>query len=186
MEVPQAFADVLERVLLPEDKIRARVAELGQELSSAYAGKHLVLLGVLTGSFMFAADLSRAICLQHEVHFMKASSYKGTQSTGSVAISGLEKISLEGKHVLIVEDIVDTGLTMKRIRDALAERGCASVAAVSFLLKNTSRRIAEPPAVEYIAFEVEDEFVVGYGLDYDQRLRHLPFVGIFRSSSISQ
>jgi len=75
---------------------------------------------------------------------------------------------------------------MKRIRDALAERGCASVAAVSFLLKNTSRRIAEPPAVEYIAFEVEDEFVVGYGLDYDQRLRHLPFVGIFRSSSISQ
>jgi len=90
MEVPQAFADVLERVLLPEDKIRARVAELGQELSSAYAGKHLVLLGVLTGSFMFAADLSRAICLQHEVHFMKASSYKGTQSTGSVAISGLE------------------------------------------------------------------------------------------------
>jgi len=97
-----------------------------------------------------------------------------------------QKANLAGKDVLVVEDIVDTGLTLTRIREELAKRGCNSVSAVSFLMKNTQRRIADPPAVEYVAFEIEDEFVVGYGLDYNQTLRHLPFVGVFRTSSIQR
>ncbi|KAA8496747.1 Hypoxanthine phosphoribosyltransferase [Porphyridium purpureum] len=184
--VPDEFQDQVARVLLSEERIGARVKELGAQIGEAYRDQPLVILGVLTGSYMFVADLTRAIPLSKlEVYFIKASSYEGTGSSGQVKLSGLDHVDLTGRHVLIVEDIVDTGLTLQKLKQAVRELDCKSVAACTLLHKNTSRRLEGTPPVEFVAFEIADEFVVGYGLDYNQSLRHLPFVGIFRTKSAS-
>lgn len=166
-------------ILLSESAIATRVKALGKELSAAYSGLCPVLVAVLKGSYVFAADLSRAIEVSHEIEFIRARSYSGTESTGSVTITGLSQVDMRGRHVLIVEDIVDTGLTIKEISKEIRGRGAKSVKTVTFVQKRTDRRMNDVPAVDYYAFELPDQFIVGYGLDVDQRLRHLPYVAVY-------
>ncbi len=166
-------------VLVSEKEIAERIAALGAELTAAYAGLRPILVAVLKGSYVFAADLSRAIDASHEIEFIRARSYSGTTSTGSVTISGLSEVDMRDRHVLIVEDIVDTGLTLKQISKEIRGRGAKSVKTVTFVQKRTERRMSDVPAVDYFAFELPDRFIVGYGLDVDQRLRHLPYVAVY-------
>lgn len=181
-ELAKEHSAHLSEVLLSAEKINKRVIELGGELSQRYNNLHPVLVVVLKGSYIFAADLSRAIHEPHEVEFVRATSYEGTQSSGDVRIQGLENVSLKGRHVLVVEDIVDTGLTLKTLLNKFQNMGAKSVKCCTFLRKVTTRRHADTPHVDFFAFEIQDKFVVGYGLDVDQRFRHLPFVGVYKPS----
>src|SRR5438132_9589231 len=163
-------------VLLSEDEIRRRVGELGRAISKDYAGKPLVAVGILKGSFIFMADLVRAIDLPLSVDFLGLSSYEGTESTGVVQITSDLAKPIEGKNVLIVEDIVDTGLTMRYLLENLTTRKPASVKVCALLEKPARAKVKIP--VDYKGFTIEDKFVVGYGLDWDGRFRNLPYIGV--------
>lgn len=178
--VPPQWQDIMSDVLVGSTHISARNAELAATLASDYAGLNPVLIVVLKGAFMFATDLSRALSIPHELEFIRASSYSGTGSTGTVVIHGLEHAKLAGRHVLVVEDIVDTGLTLSHIYARLKDAGAKSVKCIALLEKDTALRLKEVPSVDYIAFRIPDKFVVGYGLDFDQRWRHIPFVGVYK------
>ncbi|MBP1772888.1 MAG: hpt [Holophagaceae bacterium] len=164
--------------LLSEAQIRARVQELGAQIAKDYAGKDLVVVGLLNGVFPFFADLVRAMDLELEVGFMQVASYGGgMESTGEVHIlKDLDK-SIQGRHALVVEDIVDTGLTLFKVRNLLTDREPASLKICTLLDKPSRRKIEVP--VDYVGFPIEDHFVVGYGLDLDGKLRNLPYVGIY-------
>jgi hypoxanthine phosphoribosyltransferase len=166
-------------VLLSERELRERVEALGKEIARDYAGKPLVVVGVLKGSFIFFADLVRAIDLPLSVDFIGISSYQGTQSTGVVQITSDLTRPIEGVDVLLVEDIVDTGLTMKYLLENLATRRPASVRICTLLEKPARARVKVP--IAYKGFVIDDVFVVGYGLDWDGKLRNLPFVGVPKS-----
>lgn len=162
-------------VQIEEARIRARVAELGRRIGDDYASQPLHLVCVLNGAFLFMADLVRAIDLPLTVDFLSVSSYGSrTQSAGEVRLTKDLDQSLKGKHVLLVEDIVDTGLTMNYLLQYLQGRGPLSVRVAS-LLSKPARRLVEIP-VHYLGFEIDDAFVYGYGLDADHRYRNLPFV----------
>ena len=164
--------------LFPEDQIQARVRELGAQLTRDYAGKLPVVVGLLNGVFPFFADLVRAMDLDLDVSFMQVASYGGgTESTGEVHILKDLDRSIRGRHLLIVEDIIDTGLTLNKVRNLLKDREPLSLK-VCTLLDKPSRRKVEVP-VDYVGFTIEDHFVVGYGLDLDGKLRNLPFVGVY-------
>jgi hypoxanthine phosphoribosyltransferase len=165
-------------VLIPEKDLQERVRALGRDITRDYAGRSLFVIGVLKGSFIFLADLVRAIDLPLVVDFVGISSYQGTTSTGVVKITSDLARPIEGKDVLLVEDIVDTGLTMRYLLDNLATRGPASLKVCALLEKPARARVAIP--IEYRGFVVGDEFVVGYGLDWDGRMRNLPYVGVPR------
>lgn len=182
VQVPPPWSDKVSEVLLSKQEISRRNIELGKEIGDKYHGCNPILIGVLKGSIIFLADLTRAIDIEHELQFIRASSYHGTESSGKVKIQGLENVDLKGRHVLLVEDIVDTGLTLKHIVDHLESMGPASLKICSFLSKNTKRRLPGTPNVDFIAHYIPDKFVVGYGLDVDQRLRHLPFLGIYKNT----
>ena len=166
-------------VLIAEADLRARVAALGAQITRDYAGRSLVVVGVLKGSFVFMADLVRAIDLPISVEFIGISSYEGTTTTGVVKITSDLTRSIEGKDVLLVEDIVDTGLTMRYLLDNLATRAPASLEVCALLEKPSRARVTFP--LRYRGFVIGDEFVVGYGLDWDGRMRNLPFVGVPRT-----
>jgi hypoxanthine phosphoribosyltransferase len=166
-------------VLISEADLRARVAALGAEISRDYRDRALVVIGVLKGSFVFLADLVRAIDLPLSVDFIGISSYQGTRSTGVVQITSDLTRPIEGKDVLLVEDIVDTGLTMRYLLDNLATRRPASVRIAALLEKPARAQVKIP--IDYRGFVIGDEFVVGYGLDWDGKLRNLPFVGVPRT-----
>ena len=164
--------------LLSEAQIRTRVQELGTQLTRDYAGKDLVVVGLLNGVFPFFADLVRAMDLDLDVSFMQVASYGGgMESTGEVHILKDLDRSIQGRHALVVEDIVDTGLTLFKVRNLLKDREPLSLK-ICTLLDKPSRRKVEVP-VDYTGFTIEDHFVVGYGLDLDGKLRNLPYVGIF-------
>jgi hypoxanthine phosphoribosyltransferase len=165
-------------VLIPAEAVRDRVAAIGAEIARDYAGKPLCLVGVLKGSFVFMADLMRAIELPLTLDFIGISSYVGSQTSGVVKITSDLTRPIEGRHVLIVEDIVDTGLTMRYLLDNLATRRPASIEVCALLVKPARARATIP--VRYKGFEIGDEFVVGYGLDRDGRLRNLPYIGVVR------
>jgi hypoxanthine phosphoribosyltransferase len=165
-------------VLIPEADLQARVRTLGAEITRDHAVRPLVVVGVLKGSFIFLADLVRAIDLPITIDFIGISSYQGTHSTGVVQITSDLTRPIEGKDVLLVEDIVDTGLSMRYLLDNLATRRPASVK-VCALLEKPARAVVKVP-IDYRGFEIGDEFVVGYGLDWDGKLRNLPFVGVPR------
>jgi len=165
-------------VLIPETDLHARVRALGEEITRDYAGRPLVVVGVLKGSFIFLADLVRAIDLPLAVDFIGISSYQGTSTSGVVQITSDLGRSIEGKDVLLVEDIVDTGLTMRYLLDNLATRGPASVKVCALLQKPARARVEVP--IHYRGFVIGDEFVVGYGLDWDGKMRNLPYVGVPR------
>jgi hypoxanthine phosphoribosyltransferase len=165
-------------VLLPEAAIRERVEAMGRRIAADYAGRPLCLVGVLKGSFVFLADLVRAIDLPLTVDFIGISSYAGAASTGVVKITSDLVRSIEGLDVLLVEDIVDTGLTVRYLLDNLSTRRPASLKVCALLVKPTRAREEVP--LDYLGFEIPDRFVVGYGLDHDGRFRNLSFVGALR------
>jgi len=170
--------DIL-RVLLSEEQLRQRVREMGAQIASDYAGKEPMLISVLRGSYIFMADLTRSIDLPCRVDFMAVSSYgSGTESSGQVKILKDLSESVEGKDVIVVEDILDSGNTLFYLCNVLRARHAASIR-IAALLDKPSRR-AKPIHADYAGFEVPDEFVVGYGLDYDERYRNLPYIGVLK------
>ena len=167
-------------VLYTAREIQARITELGAEITRDYAGKELVVVGVLKGSCVFMADLMRAIDLTMTIDFMAVSSYKdGTTSTGDVEILKDLSNPIRDKHVVVVEDIVDTGLTLSRLLEILGSRGAASIKLASFLDK-PEPRIKTELKIDYTGFVVPNKFVVGYGLDAAGRYRNLPFIAVVK------
>lgn len=166
-------------ILVSEEKLKKRVSELGAQITADYAGKEPLFVGILKGSFIFMADLMRAVDLNTSVDFMCVSSY-GNRSTTTGAVNIQKDLSqdIEGKDVIIVEDILDSGITLAYLTRYLANRNPASVRIVT-LLNKTSRRMSSIEA-DYIGFEVPDAFVVGYGLDYAQRYRNVPYIGVLK------
>ena len=172
-------ADVAE-VLLTEEQIQERVAELGRKIGEDYAGKELTLVSVLKGSLPFMADLMRRIEIPLAIDLMEVSSYGGTstESSGLVRILKDLSSSIDGRHLLIVEDIIDTGLTLNYLVRYLRGKNPASLR-ICTLLDKPARRLVEIP-VDYVGFTIPDQFVVGYGLDYGEHYRNLRFVGVLR------
>ena len=172
-------------VMYSAEQINARIQELGAQITRDYAGKDLVFVGILKGSCIFLADLMRAVDLSLKIDFMAVSSYKdGTQSSGDVEILKDLTNPIRDKHVLIVEDIVDTGLTLTRLVEILGSRGAASIKIASFLDK-PEPRIKTELVVDYIGFVIPNKFVVGYGLDAAGRYRNLPFIGVVKDPSVA-
>src|SRR3954462_9153585 len=163
--------------LIDEDRLQARVRELGREISAAYTGRELLLVGVLKGAVFFMADLMRALTVPCEVDFMAISSYgDSTDSSGVVRILKDLDINIDGRDVLVVEDIIDSGLTLSSLIRPLEAREPASLEVCALLTKPARREIDVP--VRYIGFEIADRFVVGYGLDLAERYRNLPYVAV--------
>jgi hypoxanthine phosphoribosyltransferase len=174
--------DSIGRILVGEEDLDRRIRELGAEISRDYRGKDLVLLGILKGAVLFLSDLVRRIDITAEVDFMAVASYgNATKSSGVVQILKDLEGPIEGRDVLIVEDIVDTGLTLRYLHDTLQGRNPRSLE-VCALLAKPEAQIVEVP-VKYLGFEIPNEFVVGYGLDYQQRYRGLPYVGVLNQES---
>lgn len=163
--------------LIDADRIATRVAELGAEIRGVYGDEAPTCVAVLKGSFLFMADLVRAMGGPLQCEFLGVASYKGTRSTGNVQITHDLRADVAGKHLLIVEDIVDTGLTLDYLTRAMLARNPASLR-VATLLDKPSRRKVEVK-VDFTGFEIPDAFVVGYGLDLDERYRDLPYIGVF-------
>jgi hypoxanthine phosphoribosyltransferase len=173
--------DDVEQILLNGDAIQTRVAELGAQLTADYAGRHPVMVSVLKGSIVFLADLIRATELPLSLDLMEVSSYgSGTESSGQVRILKDLSMTIEGRDVIVVEDIIDTGLTLNYLLRYLRERNPASIR-VCCLLDKPARRLAEIE-IDYRGFTIPDRFVIGYGLDYDERYRNLPYIGVLRPS----
>ncbi len=175
-----AFYDDTVEVMLPAEQLQARIAELGAQITQDYRGKELTLIGVLKGSIFFLTDLARHIDLPITIELMGVSSYQGgTETTGEVRVTHDLSRPMHGRHVLLVEDIVDTGLTMKFLLANFAARGPASVKVASLLEKPSRAKVKID--IDYKGFVIEDRFVVGYGLDYGDKYRNLPFVGVMRT-----
>ncbi|MEW9096704.1 MAG: hypoxanthine phosphoribosyltransferase [Clostridiaceae bacterium] len=171
--------DDIKEVLFDEEQIRSKIREIGKQISKDYIGKDLLLIGVLKGSVPFMADLIKEIEIPCSIDFMAVSSY-GNSSTTSGVVRILKDLDfeIEGKHVLIIEDIIDTGTTLRYLVDYLKGRQPASIEIAS-LLNKPERRMVEINA-KYMGFEVPDYFLVGYGLDYSEKYRNLPYVGILK------
>jgi hypoxanthine phosphoribosyltransferase len=174
------YHDILDEVLVSEAQLQTRIAELGDEISRDYAGEDLLLLCILRGGVVFLADLMRRITIPHAIDFMALSSYGvgARQSSGNIRIT-LDLIqSIEGRHVLVVEDIVDTGHTIAAVLELLATRRPASLKICALLDKSERREVVVP--IHYIGFDIPNKFVFGYGLDVDELYRNLPFVGVVK------
>jgi hypoxanthine phosphoribosyltransferase len=168
-------------ILIPEVRIRDRVSELGRQLSSDYSsGRPTVLVGVMRGALYFLADLSRTVTVPIEIDFLSVSSYSGTKSSGKVALSHDTSLDLTGKDVVLVEDIVDTGRTVSALIRHLALKNPRSLKICALLDKPSRRQVSVP--IHYLGFRIADRFVVGYGLDFDQSYRNLPYIGVLPST----
>jgi hypoxanthine phosphoribosyltransferase len=176
-----AIHDDVEEILLDEGTILRRVQELATKLTADYVDRDPVLVSVLKGSLVFLADLMRGMEMPMSIDLMEVSSYgSGTESSGQVRIIKDLSKPIEGRHVIVVEDIIDTGLTLNYLLKYLGDKGPASVKVVC-LLDKPARRLAEIP-IDYRGFTIPDRFVIGYGLDYDERYRNLPYVGVLKPS----
>ncbi len=173
------------KIIIPKRELKKRVKELGAKISKDYAGKELILIGILKGSFIFLADLIRQIKIPHEVDFIAVASY-GQEIEGSGAVRLIKDLSanIEGKNVIIIEDIVDTGLTLNFIRKNLLLRNPKSLEIVTLLDRKERRRVHVP--IKYVGFEVPNEFVVGYGLDLGERYRNLPYIAKVEGDKLTQ
>ena len=169
----------IQEILLTEEQLKIRVAELAERIQKDYAGKEIMLIGILRGSFVFMADLCRAIGLSCTLDFMSVSSYgSGTNSSGQVQITKDLSEDIAGRHIIVVEDILDTGNTLSYLLKLLEHRHPASVK-LCVLLDKPERRL-KPVEPDYVGFSIPDAFVVGYGLDYAERYRNLPYVGVLK------
>ena len=167
-------------ILIDEEDLQRRIADLGAEISADYEGRDLLLVGVLKGAVFFLADLMRSISRPCEIDFMAISSYgASTDSSGVVRILKDLDINIEGRHVLVVEDIIDSGLTLSYLLRNLESRAPASLEICALLTKPSRREIEVP--VRYIGFEIPNKFVIGYGLDFAERYRNLPYVGVLHA-----
>ena len=176
----------IEKVYYSEETLHNIVAELGRKISEDYKDKNLLLVSVLKGSIVFMADLMREITVPCEIDFMCVSSYQsGTTSTGAIKIIKDLDINLEGKDVLIVEDILDSGRTLSHLKSILMTRNPRSFR-ICTLLDKPERRVVPDLLADYSGAEVPDEFVVGYGLDYDEKYRNLPYIGILKREVYSE
>ncbi len=177
-----AYEKYLQEVLLDEDVLQARIAELGKEISQVYEDvNNLLLICILKGGVVFLTDLMRHISVPHEIDFLSISSYgKGArESTGKVRIDMDLKSEVTGKHLLIIEDIIDSGHTLRFVMDVMLARRPASMRLCTLLDKPSRRQINIP--IDFIGFSIEDKFVFGYGLDLDEKYRNLPFVGVVKT-----
>lgn len=182
LAVPTEFSNPRLEILIPATTIADRVSRLGEEITRDYAGRHPNLICVLKGAATFMSDLMRAIDLDLTVDYIAVSSYgKGTTSTGEVKILKDFDAPLEGREIILVEDILDTGLTLNFLLNNFRQRGAASIRIATLLNKPERRRV--PVHADYIGFEIPDKFVVGYGLDYDERYRNLPYIGVLKSTA---
>jgi len=173
------LAEDVERTLIGANTIQERIRELGAQVSRDYAGQDLLLLCVLKGGIVFLTDLMRCISIPHEIEFMAVSSYgAATESSGIVRIVMDLKTSIQDRNVLIVEDIVDTGYTLTYIRNLLLQRGPKTVRICALLSKTERRRV--DIHLDYLGFDIPNEFVIGYGLDFNEHYRNLPFVGVLK------
>jgi hypoxanthine phosphoribosyltransferase len=173
------LVDDVEEVLIPEEVLQGRIRELGRQISVEYENKEPLLVGILTGAFVFMSDLLRAISIPCHADFMATASYgSGTESSGIVRILKDLDQNIEGRHVLIVDDIIDTGLTMDYLLETLKARYPATLRVCALLDKKPRRRRDVP--IDFRGFEVPDKFVVGYGLDYGGRYRNLRFIGVLK------
>ena len=168
------------KVLLTQEQIAERIRELGQELSSEYAGKNPVVVGVLKGVVIFYADMIRRITVPCQMDFMCISSYKGTSSTGTMTVSKDISADIRGRHVLVLEDIFDTGNSLEYTVRQLKEKGPASLKICTLLDKPERRNPNVTVQADFVGFTVPNEFVVGYGLDYNEGYRNLPYVGVLK------
>ena len=170
------------RVLLSQEEIQNRVQEMGRQIAWDYRGKNPAMICILKGAIMFYTDLLRAIPIQLSMDFMAVSSYgKRTKSSGEVEIRKDLSTSIENRHVIIVEDIIDSGFTLTYLTRMLAARGASSIAICTLLDKPSRRAPGITLKSDYYGFEVPDEFVVGYGLDYNEAYRNLPYIGVLKS-----
>ncbi len=182
----KAYEKYLSEVLIDEASLQARIAELGAQISSDYSDcEDLLLLCILKGGVMFLSDLSRHIHVPHMIDFMAASSYGAgaRQSSGSVRIDMDLRMDVKGKHVLVVEDIIDSGYTLSFVIKTLKNREPASLKLCALLNKQSRREV--DIEVDYIGFDIENKYVFGYGLDLDERFRNLPFVGVARLDALT-
>lgn len=178
--IPSEFSNPNLDVLLSEEQIRARIADLGAQITRDYAGQNPLLIGVLKGALFFLSDLMRAIDTRLSLEFMAISSYgSSTRTSGEVRIMKDLDVPIEGRHILVVEDIVDTGLTLSYLLANLHARGAASVKLAALLDKYERRQ--KEVKIDYLGFPIPDEFVVGYGLDFAERYRNLPFIAVLKN-----
>ena len=173
----------IKEVLYSEEEIKEKVKELGERIREDYKDKNLLLLGILKGCVPFMADIMRSIDLDLEYDFMDVSSYQGTRSMGEVRILKDISTNIVDKDILIVEDIIDTGVTLSYLTKLLRSRGAKSVEIVTMLSKPSRRKVDLP--VKYNGYEIDDNFVIGYGMDYNERFRGLPYIGILDESVYS-
>lgn len=172
----------MEAVLFTKEQIATRVRALAREINRDYKGRSLVIVGVLKGSFMFLADLIRELKVSAELDFMSLTSYEGERSTGMVHLNFDVKKDVRGRHVLLVDDIVDTGFSLVFARKHLLSKEPKSLNIAVLLDKAEKRKVLVP--IRYVGFTIGDRFVVGYGLDYNERFRELPFVGVLKSETL--
>ena len=170
----------IQQILLTEEQIQARIAQLGEELSAEYAGKNPVVIGVLKGVVVFYADMIRALNVPCEMDFMCVSSYRGTQSTGKTVVKLDVSADIKGRHVLILEDIFDTGNSLSFVCQHLQAKEPASLKICTLLDKPERRNPNVTLQADYVGFTIPNAFVVGYGLDYNEKYRNLPYVGILK------
>lgn len=170
--------DVVKKVLISEEEITVRCKELGREISEDYKDSVPIMVGLLKGSVPFMAELLKNVTIDCETEYMSVSSYSGTESMGDVRINKDLDRSVKGFDVLVVEDIVDTGKTLEKVKELLYSKGAKTVKVVA-LLDKPSRRVVDISA-EYVGFTIPNEFVIGFGLDFDQKYRNLPYVGVLK------
>lgn len=171
--------DILE-ILISEEQLKARIQELGEELTAEYAGKDPIVIGVLKGVVIFYADMIRQIKTHCQMDFMWVSSYEGTDSTGNMIVRKDISSDIKGRHVLILEDIFDTGNSLQFVRDHLLEKEPASLKICTLLDKPSRRKPGITVKADFVGFEVPNAFVVGYGLDFNEHYRNLPYVGVLK------
>lgn len=176
------MAKYVKEILIPRDEIARMCQRLGEQISNDYDGREVILVGVLKGAYVFMADLARCLTIPCRIDFMSVSSYgSGTRTSGVVRITKDLDTDITGKHVIVVEDIVDSGLTLKHLRQLLGTRNPASMALCTAFDKPERRRV--DITIEYVGMQIPDEFIVGYGLDFDGKYRNLPDVSILGDDS---
>lgn len=180
VQIPSEFSNPNLKVLLSEEQIQSRIKELGAEITHDYAGRNPLLIGVLKGACFFMSDLLRSIDTRLGIEFMAISSYgSSTRTSGEVRILKDLDVPVEGRDLIVIEDIVDTGLTLSYLLANLKSRGAASVKLVALLDKHERRE--RPVEIDYLGFKIPDHFVVGYGLDFAERYRNLPFIAVLKN-----
>lgn len=177
---PEYWADELDHVLITEEQLKSRVSELAAQLQQDYRGRELVIVALLNGTVLFLADLIRRLELPLRLDFIGVSSYGSGCTSGRLVVTKELKLDVQGRDVLLLDDILDTGRTLTHVRARLEALGPRSIR-ICVLLDKKARRV-EPIEADYVGFEIPDEFVVGYGLDYAEKYRNLPFVGVLRET----